>query len=1376
MLSPYWPYIVLVILLLVLGIALVLYLVLRRARRRAEAPPPQQQQGQPQPGFIQQPAVSSGGMKTSFVRALRALRRHVTQRDYRYHLPWFLLVGEGQSGKTTLLAESGMDLPLDSPADEVAGVKQGVNWFFFDHGVVLDVAGDMVLRADGEAPHGRRWASVSRLLQKYRPERPIDGVVLTIPCTDLVAARGLGPDDRARIERKALSLYRKLWQAQKHLGMSFPVYVVVTKCDEVVGFRSLVRALPQRMREQMFGWSAPYTLETAYRPEWVGEAFQNVHRYLFQTQIEVFAESEKVEERDALFLLPAEMQRLRAPLQLYLDQIFKESSFHESFFFRGLYFCGDAGEEPRASAPLLPAAADFGQTEEQLEARPDPFLAYPLGPGDVAAPTKRRPAFVKDLFEQKIFPEDMLARPVAATRLSRNRTVLAAQVLALAIPVIGCAGLLVTYADLERKRDVIYDLLAREEQDLKEVRSLRQQRMLRPPVRDFYENDYRLSSFAIPDAPAAAYAPAAYTAAAETLPPAPGGAAAPAVTSSVIRDNERQLLTAMSQVNRGSYYSIFIPSSWFSQLRSQLHDSMVIAFEHIILEGLRLELDDRTDLFINAEPLYDRTAELYPSAGPLPRAGTGGAAGDRGPMPLYDQGYTVGADATLRGFIERFEELRLNRKRYDELVRVGGGTLTELEALAVYLGHERLPDGFDTNNVLYRRALREARGQPLATRSADVQRTVAGKVAQMVEVLYQRSFERRSSAVSYSYLNDIAQTEALLARPEFTWLATYPFDPRSSFHDQTLASGLHELRRALEGLSRENFMAAGGPGRVPPLARRELVWDADLLRRAATLCADYERFIAERGAYSKGLDDSLQQAALARLHANVTALVARAQRFQPAPPSAGESARLASLAAEVRSLRAAQEPLSQLLAATDRIGLDAGLRPALAAQVAHLLAATESAFEAERLYMMARPNFDWWDGSKPLAPRAFDSESEDDLAAYLAVQRRRVTYLARELAAPVFAFAAAQNIPAQPPAGSRVDWNELLVELDHYDNKQAGASLATLEGFIQTGMDKIEIDQCDQWEAGGDGRPSRDFFIQTRNYLRRLLRSRCHLLAAEEERLADAAAREADERSLASYYKIADLFNRTLAGRFPFGEAVDGAPYVEAEPADVAAFFKLLDQEGPAARAALQRNTQLRERRVTAYQFLDQMTKVRAFFAGYLEKKAGPALDFNVEFRVNRDREIGGAQIIDWTLDVGRAKYRYFDKELSGRWVFGEPVRLTLRWAKDSPVVPYAAPETSHFRARDRVAIFEYKNRWSLLMMLLRHQSAAADFAPYAVDQGVYTLRFHVPTRAGGNLYDIQPEALRAGEALVFTRVSLLAAGAKEPLVLPPFPAVAPGL
>jgi type VI secretion system protein ImpL len=248
--SPIWLLILILIVLLVLGTSIFLYVVLRRARKvsfsadpsaKAEADKKEQPPGE----FLQY--SSNLDLRASFRRARRLLKTYVTGKDYRYRVPWLLMTGESESGKTTILEGNGTNLSLNGSG----GDDQQLNWYFFNEGVVIDVAGDFVLRADGTANH-RGWNTISRLLQKHRPRRPLDGVVLTIPCTDLVGAVELNNERRFQLEQKAICFYKKLWQSQRILGMRLPVYVLVTKCDEVTGFTGFSNQLPDRLQTQMF--------------------------------------------------------------------------------------------------------------------------------------------------------------------------------------------------------------------------------------------------------------------------------------------------------------------------------------------------------------------------------------------------------------------------------------------------------------------------------------------------------------------------------------------------------------------------------------------------------------------------------------------------------------------------------------------------------------------------------------------------------------------------------------------------------------------------------------------------------------------------------------------------------------------------------------------------------------------------------------------------------------------------------------------------------------------------------------------------------------------------------------------------------------------
>jgi type VI secretion system protein ImpL len=149
-----------------------------------------------------------------------------------------------------------------------------------------------------------------------------------------------------------------------------------------------------------------------------------------------------------------------------------------------------------------------------------------------------------------------------------------------------------------------------------------------------------------------------------------------------------------------------------------------------------------------------------------------------------------------------------------------------------------------------------------------------------------------------------------------------------------------------------------------------------------------------------------------------------------------------------------------------------------------------------------------------------------------------------------------------------------------------------------------------------------------------------------------------------------------------------------------------------------------------------------------------PQLDFIPAFRADRtpSPEINGNRIIEWTLQVGSDSFQNGVPERLGHWNFGDPVKLTLRWAKDSPDIPKSYTPGS--------IVFEYRDSWSLLNMMLSHRAALRD--PYP-----QTLVFTVPeTAKDGSANGLQ--------AKVFVRLKVRVPGRVENLSAPFFPWSAP--
>jgi len=1301
--------ILIAIFLLLAGTAIFLYLVIRRSRKMsfvadASVKPDPDKKEPSGVEFLQH--ASNVQLRTSFRRALRVLKTYVTGRDYRYRAPWYLLAGESNSGKTSLLDFNGLNVSVKDLTDKN---DRQLNWYFFDEGVVLDVAGDFVLRSDGTASH-RGWNTILRLLQKYRPQRPLDGLVLAIPASDLVSDAGLTHKRRSELEQKANCLYKKLWQAQKILGMRLPVYVLVTKCDEITGFTSFCRQLPEKLHTQMFGWSNPSTVETAYKPEFVTEAFESLHKHLSWLQFEIYAERDEIEDADDLFLFPPALQSMREPLSVYLDCLFKQSAYHESYIFRGVYFCGEGGVQPNAL--LQPAPTSVLPVVDALET----FTPEAL---------ERKPIFLSDLFKEKVFGESSLAQPIRRIALSRNRTALAAQVLSLLIVLFGGGGLAVSYSALAQQEDQLYRFLAEEENDLKKIEAYRLERK-------------RSATAATAD---------------EWL----------SRREQLLESGETRLLTGMANMNARRLGSLFIPSSWFTGVNKRLEDSIAAVFKYVIFESLRLDMQQRAKSLLSAHPKHEPTSEEVDAV----EEETNGASASH-----------VSSDFQLSFYVEELGDFRVNLEHYNRLVGKDSDSLNTLRQLVTYLGHTSIPANFDKNNYLYDQAMFKADGRPID--SGRFYKESANRVSDLIEDFYGASFNQKG--VTYEHLNDIAETEALLSRPEYTWLSTYVFDPHSPFHGMTLSTGLGELRKALQDLRREEFMAREPadydalpalppePPRYQHFVRRVLVWDEDALRQALALYDQYENFV-ETKSYERAehLDNSVKQAARARLKTRMSRLFREARRYQAVAPATEGSALRASLVTEIKNLQEAQPTLSRVLQISAGLGMDGELRSALSGQVSYLLRGIYRDFLGQQFYTMKHSDFSWWNGGQPVSFVAYDLASLEDLNGYLALQRKNIAFLARDLAVPLLTFSASQNIYTQ--ADASFNWNEILTDLDAFDNKLPGNPISSLETFIVTDMDRVSIDGCSSTiKVTTDS--SRDYFLRIRNSMRAQFYRRCTELGRIKA-VNDAIA------ALANYREIQESFNQSLAGGFPFTDLGTRTDYPDLDPWELLKFFRLFDSKEKAAREALARSADFGATPEGAVEFLDQVTRVRAFFAPFLEKKQGPMFDFRVQFRVNPDQEIGANQIIDWKLEVGKKKFVHLSDDLDGRWVFGDPIRLSLRWANNSPVVPVTSTTPAPVKAKDRVAVFEYDDHWSLFTLLVKHGLMLKRAGTLAeCDQGFdsepYTLKFTVRTDPDPAGQPGQRSELKSSNAEVFMRISLVTANKQEPLMLPCFPRKAP--
>ena len=177
-----------------------------------------------------------------------------------YSMPWYVVVGEPGAGKTEAIRHCNVGFP-PGLQDEMQGVGGTINmnWWFTNRAVLLDTAGRLMFEevAPGET---HEWPEFLKLLKRNRPNCPINGLLLVIPCDSLIK------DTEADITRKAGKIAQQLDVIQRTLDVRFPVFVLITKSDLLDGFREFFDDMDPDSQHQMVGWSNPQPRDVPFDP------------------------------------------------------------------------------------------------------------------------------------------------------------------------------------------------------------------------------------------------------------------------------------------------------------------------------------------------------------------------------------------------------------------------------------------------------------------------------------------------------------------------------------------------------------------------------------------------------------------------------------------------------------------------------------------------------------------------------------------------------------------------------------------------------------------------------------------------------------------------------------------------------------------------------------------------------------------------------------------------------------------------------------------------------------------------------------------------------------------------------------------------------
>ncbi len=275
---------------------------------------------------------TSRELQDRWKEAMEALRHSSLRKrgNPLYVLPWYMIVGESGSGKTTAVTSADLSSPFAeiSRTSGISGTRN-CDWWFFEQAIIIDTAGRFAIPVD-KGRDRDEWQQFLSLLAKFRKKEPLNGLVVTIATDTLLNA---STDD---LDAVGKSIRRRIDELSRVLGATFPVYVLVTKCDLIQGATQFFDRLTEQNHKQAMGVvNSDGSNDT---DAVVAKAVSTIGDRLREIRLILLEKPDPKGIDPSLLIFPEEFEKIHDGLCVFVKGTFQENPYMETPHFRGIFF------------------------------------------------------------------------------------------------------------------------------------------------------------------------------------------------------------------------------------------------------------------------------------------------------------------------------------------------------------------------------------------------------------------------------------------------------------------------------------------------------------------------------------------------------------------------------------------------------------------------------------------------------------------------------------------------------------------------------------------------------------------------------------------------------------------------------------------------------------------------------------------------------------------------------------------------------------------------------------------------------------------------------------------------------------------------------